>query len=342
MISRQIYLFFSICLIIVSCNNKKGPDLSNINLNIPLERFDQELNNLNADDMLIQTELLHKKYTWFYEDYISQMIGAGIVHDPSYLSNLSEILRNPDYQALSASVEETFANMDRQQAELNDAFKHIRYYYPDQKLPRLITFISGFAVQIPVGNDYIGIGLDMFLGQNGNKFYAALQQSIPQYISRRFTSENITPRVVEAFIREDMFPDKDTDRSLLAKMIYNGKIMYMMDAVMPELPDTLKIGYTTEQLEWCIKNEGGLWAYFIENELLFETDYMKIQKYLAEAPFTPGVGERSESAPKLGIWIGGQIVKKYMDENPDVKLQDLMVEKDAQKILTESKYKPKM
>ena len=68
---------------------------------------------------------------------------------------------------------------------------------------------------------------------------------------------------------------------------------------------------------------------------------MKIQKYLTDAPFTPGLGDHNESAPKLGIWIGWQIVKKYMDKNPDVTLQQLMKETDAQKILHASRYKPK-
>ena len=68
---------------------------------------------------------------------------------------------------------------------------------------------------------------------------------------------------------------------------------------------------------------------------------IKIQKYIAEAPFTPGIGEKSDSAPKLGIWTGWQIVKKYMDKNPELTLQQLMHENDAQKILNESKYKPR-
>ena len=114
-----------------------------------------------------------------------------------------------------------------------------------------------------------------------------------------------------------------------------------MDAVMPEISDTLKIGYTKEQLNWCKEYESGIWAYFIENNLLYESDYLKIQKYLAEAPFTPGIGEKSNSAPKLGIWTGWQIVKKYMNKNPELSLQHLMLEENAQKILTESKYKPR-
>ncbi|MHB1176704.1 MAG: gliding motility lipoprotein GldB [Daejeonella sp.] len=338
----QIYLFFFICLIAVSCNNKKGPDVSHIKLHISIERFDKELDSLKLSNLVSQTSQLRKKYTWFYDDYMEQIIKAGSTGDPAYLNNLATILQNKDYKELKSSVDKTFPDMKKQQKELTDAFKHIRYYYPKQKLPRFITFVSGFEYQTPVGNDYIGIGLDMFLGSNGDRFYPAIRQSIPQYISRRFTPDNISPRVIEAFIREDMFAEEDRDRNLLGKMIYNGKILYLMDSFMPELPDTLKIGYTTKQLEWCKENEGGIWAYFLQNELLFNSDYMQIQKYLAEAPFTPGLGENSDSAPKLGVWTGWQIVRKYMGKNPGITLQQLMREKDPQKILTNSKYKPKI
>jgi gliding motility-associated lipoprotein GldB len=325
----------------MSCNDKKTPDVSKIKLNTTIERFDQEFGTIKPDEISEKVPALRKKYTWFYNDYMEKIISAGPVNDTSYYSNLRSILQNQDYLELKTTVDKTFPDLKKQEEEINQAFKYLRYYYPKQKLPRLISFLSGFAVQTPIGNDYIGIGLDMFLGENGSRFYPALKQSIPSYIARRFNPDNISPRVVEAFIREDMFPDQDSDRNLISKMIYNGKILYLMDAVMPGTNDSLKIGYTREQLDWCSENEAGIWAYLLQNELLFESDYMKIQRYLAEAPFTPGIGENSSSAPKLGIWTGWQIVRKYMDKNPEISLQQLMLEKDYQKILTNSKYKPR-
>jgi len=337
----QIYLFFLICLAALSCNSKKSVDISNIKLNIPIERFDQELSGLNSDSISEIAPDLRKKYTWFYDDYMEMMVGAGPTRDTVYYTNLRSILRNKDYLELSSTVAQTFPSLEKQQLELNQAFRYIKYYYPKQKFPRLISFISGFAVQTPIGNDYIGIGLDMFLGKNGDRFYPALRQSIPQYISRRFNPENISPRVIEAFIREEMFLENDADRTLISKMVYNGKILYFMDSVLPAITDILKIGYSTNQLEWCKENEAGIWAYFLDNDLLFESDYMKIQRYLSEAPFTPGLGENSSSAPKLGVWTGWQIVRQYMEKNPDISVQQLMLEKDAQKILAGSKYKPR-
>ncbi len=336
----RIYLFFLITLVLVSCHNHPDVDVSKVQLNLNIERFDQEMASLSPINVATKVPALQKKYGRFYNDYMERMMEVGSTSDTAYYKLLRVILQNKDYLELKSSVASTFPNLDQTEIELNDAFKHILYYYPKQKPPRLITFLSGFAVQTPIGNDYIGIGLDMFLGAD-SKFYPALRQNLPQYITRRFTPQNITPRVVEVFIRENMFPEEDKDRSLLSKAVYNGKILYCMGAMMPHVADTLKIGYKTKQLEWCKNNEASIWAYFLDNDLLYETDYLKIQKYLSEAPFTPGLGSQSESAPKLGVWIGWQIVKRYMDKNPKMTLQQLMAEQDAQRILRLSNYKPK-
>lgn len=337
---RQIYLIFLICLFITACNNEQGPEVSHIKVNTSIERFDKELLALTPNQVSIKAPRLKQKYGHFYADYMENMLGVGPVTDTAYYPQLRAVLNNKDYKELAAEINKTFPDMTQQETGIQEAFRYIKYYYPQTKFPRVITFFSGFSVQTPVGNDYIGIGLDMFLGRS-SKFYPALVQSIPQYISRRFTPENITPRVIEGLIREDLFPDKDADRSLLSKMIYHGKVLYMMDKVLPNVSDSLKIGYSADQMKWAEEFKPDVWAYFLENNLLYETDYMKMQKYLTDAPFTPGIGQDSKSAPKLGVYTGWQIVRKYMEQNPKITLPQLMAEADPQKILNGSKYKPR-
>lgn len=329
------FFFFTL-----ACSRKKEPDLSNIKLEIEIERLDQDMQQLTGANLANKCPELQTKYGWFYADYMEGMLSVGPVADTAYYQNLRTVLGQQDYQALVAEVKAKFPDLKKQEAELTDAFKRVKYHFPKQKIPRLISFLSGFAVQTPIGNDYIGIGLDMFLGAD-SKFYPALVQSIPQYISRRFTPENIRPRVIEAFVREEIYPERDEDRSLLDKMVYNGKVLYLMQELMPDVADSTLIGYTNAQLNWCKDYESDIWAYYMEGNLLFETDYLKIQKYLTDAPFTPGLGEGNSSAPKLGVWTGWQIVKKYMEEHPETSLQQLLAMPDAQKILKDSKYKPK-
>jgi hypothetical protein len=305
-----------------------------------VERFDQDLDRLDPAKLAEGTARLKQRYGVFYDDYITRMLSAGSTRDTNYFANLRTVLGSKDYRELKHDVDQLFPVLDKTDAALTDAFRRLRYYYPKADVPHIISYISGFAYQVTIGEGYIGIGLDMFLGAD-SRFYPALRKSIPMYMSRSYTPQNIPPRVVEDYIREELLPESNDNASLLARMIYNGKVMYFMDQLLPDTPDSLKIGYTQKQEEWAQKYESAVWAYFIGEQLLYETDYSRVQKYLTPAPFTPGIGEHNESAPKLGVFTGWQIVRRYMEKHPEVTLQELLDGKnDAQKILNGSKYRP--
>ena len=334
----QIYLIFLFALAFISCKRDNRPDVSNINLDIQIERFDKVLYAAKAKNAGEVDQMLIKKYGVFYDDYVHRMIGS-----PEYSNDqvLSALFKDQAYADLTKETDSVFPNLNAQEQGLTETFKYIKYYYPKAKIPKFVSFVSGFAYQMPVGDNYLGIGLDMFLGKD-SKFYKAIVQSVPLYLSRRFTPEYIVPRVAETYAHEELFLEPDENRTLLSKMIFQGKILYFLDQVLPEnTGDSTKIGYSTEQLKWAQQFEGDIWAYFLENNFLYETDYQKIQVFLSEGPFTPGLGENRDSAPKLGTWTGWQIVRKYMEENPNITLQQLMAENDAQKILNQSKYRPK-
>jgi gliding motility-associated lipoprotein GldB len=335
-----IYISFFLSLLFSACTRNKKIDVSNIPVNVKIERFDRDLDALQTKPMNVQAAHLQNKYGVFYQDFIERILKAGSTQDTAYYKTLQEVFAGKAYTDLKHDVDATYKNMDKQDAELTDAFRRIKYYFPQKKLPKVYAYFSGFQAQTSIGDGYFAIGLDLFLGAD-SRFYPALIENFPHYISRRFTPDNITPRVVEGIAREDMFPEDEQNRSLLSKMIYNGKIMYFMDQVLPDVADSTKIGYTAEQIQWCNDYKASIWGYFLDENLLYETDYQKIQKYLNEAPFTPGLGDKNESAPKLAVWTGWQIIRQYMDKHPEVTLPKLMVEADAQKILNESKYRPK-
>jgi len=333
----QIYLIFLFAITFISCRQSNRPDVSHIQVNIRIDRFDNALfagKNKNISDVDKQ---LNSQYGAFYDDFIHRILDSKY----SNTESLANLYRDQAYTDLTKEVDSVFPSLKIQEEGLNETFRYIKYYYPKAKVPRFISFASGFAYQMPVGDNYLGIGLDMFLGKD-SKFYRAIVQSVPLYLSRRFTPEYIVPRVAETYAHEELFAEPDENRTLLSKMIFQGKVLYFLDQVLPEnISDTTKIGYTQQQLDWAQNFEGDIWAYFLENNFLYETDYQKIQVFLSEGPFTPGLGEGRDSAPKLGVWMGWQIVRKYMKAHPDVTLQQLMADNDAQKILNQSKYKPK-
>ena len=339
--SKLVCFFLLSVFILASCGRKKV-DVSNIKVNVKIERFDKDFEGMRTKPMAQQAAYLQKKYGRFYQNFIALLVQNNNVNieDTSYFKQIRQVFANRAFGDLQHDVDSIYPNLNRENAALTDAFRHIIYYFPKKKLPKVYAYFSGFAAQTVIGNDYFGIGLDQFLGED-SRFYPAITGLYPHYLYKDFNPQNIAPRVVEGLAREEMFPENDSSKTLLSKMIYNGKIMYFMDDILPDVQDSLKIDYSAKQMKWCHDFEPEIWVYFLDQNLLYESDYPKIQKYLTEAPFTPGLGEKNESAPKLAIWTGWQIVRAYMESHPKITLPQLMADNNAQQILNDSRYHPK-
>ena len=93
----QIYLFFFISLGFVACSSKKDIDVSNISLNLKIERFDQDMAHLSTKNLTKEAPSLQKKYGFFYNDYMQRILEVGSTADTSYYSLLRIILNNKDY-----------------------------------------------------------------------------------------------------------------------------------------------------------------------------------------------------------------------------------------------------
>ena len=130
------------------------------------------------------------------------------------------------------------------------------------------------------------------------------------------------------------------DKTLLAEMIYAGKELYLKDLILPKYTDSDKIGYTPEQIKWSEENEGYMWRYFLEDQLLYSTDSKLSNRFINPAPFSKFYLEIDNESPgRVGAWIGWQIVRSYMKNN-EVSL-DQLLQMDATEIFNQSKYKPK-
>ena len=125
---------------------------------------------------------------------------------------------------------------------------------------------------------------------------------------------------------------------LLSQMMYEGKIQYALDAMMPDTPDSIKTGYTAKQLKWCAENEKEVWAFFIQHNMLFSSDQVQLSKYVGEGPTTNGFPK--ESPGNIGLWIGTRIINQFMKEFPETTLQQLLTNNDYKKMFRDSKYKP--
>lgn len=338
---KQNILILLLCSMLIlgsSCKeNKQSKVLSNqVKLeSITIDRFEQAIFEIDQKNLSQAKSDMAKKYGSFYDIYFGRIMNFGDPKNPNFDIILKDFINHPDLKNLYQDVKKEYPDTKKISEDLAPLFANYQTLYPNDSIPKVATFISGFNNAIVTTPDYIGIGLDMFMGKN-YRFYASVD--FPAYITKRLSKEYITPAIAKALLNAKL-PEAAQTSTLLSEMIQEGKILYGVDLLLPDAEDSLKIGYTAEQLDWCKANEGNIYKLFIEDNLLFSAEQKKYNKYLEEAPFTAGLA--NNSAPRIGIWCGWQIVKNYMNNNPSISFDELWKEKDAQKILKLATYKPK-
>ncbi|WP_435049104.1 hypothetical protein [Formosa sp. S-31] len=125
-------------------------------------------------------------------------------------------------------------------------------------------------------------------------------------------------------------------------MVSAGKRLYFKDLMIPFKTDAEKINYTEVQLQWAQNNEAQIWEYFVERELLYSSDSKLPGRFINPAPFSKFYLAEidNESPGRIGQYIGWQIVRAYMDHNPDISFKE-MLNMSAEDIFNHSKFKPR-
>ncbi len=346
--TRSKIIFFSLILVGILAflwyflNNPKNPlkiDISDMEVNMEIQRFDQDL-FADFDDIESHALHLETQYPDFFPLFTQQIIKIGYTGSKSFNQYLDAFITDYTVTQAKDAVSEAFQHVSDIEASLNDGFQHFLYYFPDYQPPKIITFIAGFNHSVVTTDKLIGIGLDKYLGAEC-EFYQMMK--IPQYAAKNMRREMIPVDCMSAWAEME-FPNTDSSDYLVYQMIYDGKILYFMDAMFPEMPDHLKIGFLDEEITYCQHFEARMWEYLVSENLLFSTDYLQQRKFLGDAPFTAAFAFGNDSpgrAPgRAAAWVGWQIVRAYARENK-LDLPEIMQENDFQKIMNLSYYDPK-
>lgn len=327
---RSVFLIPLISLVF-ACGNKNetcelDPEILETDLDLSITRLEQEFFAVkNAEDVLFLLE----KYPDFAFAYLQQ---SDYPSADSLAASLLAIHQDSAMKVLYDSVMAEFPQVSDIEKDLENAFKYIKYYFPDFKTPKVYTFVSGLNSDLVVTEDMIVIGLDYFLPADHE-----FQPDIPRYMAVRYEKPYLVPMIVLAISSQFNSVDPK-DNTLLSEMIYYGKAYHFVKAIMPCTPDQYIIGYTPEEIAECYDNEEFIWAHFVENELLYQTNPFEIRKYIGEAPFTDAISTKAPG--RLGRWLGWNIVDDYQI-NARVTLPELMRESRAETIFRQSGYRPR-
>lgn len=335
--SIAFFLLLTIFAATTSCKkNHYKVNTSSINVNIKIKRLEKDLFTLNPDEILQMVPALKKKYNGFLQLF-SLVVNTGDINETSFGDLLLRFCSDKQNNEVFALTMKQFPEVESIEKELQGAFSHYLYYFPEKGVPAVFTCITGFNNSIITGDSLLGIGLDRYLGANC-EYYPRL--NIYKYIAARMTPENIVPDCIYGWGASewDFSALKYPTDNVLAEIIHNGKLKYFEKCMLPETSDEIIFGFTPGQMKFCRNNESQMWQYLVENNLLFSSDQFTIRKLTGEAPFTGYFTK--ESPGRAAIWLGFRIVESYMMKNPGIKIQEMIKNTDVQGILEKAKYSP--
>src|SRR5690606_32739493 len=141
---------------------------------------------------------------------------------------------------LAQEVKRVFGTEEKLKNELIQAFKNLKYYYPETTIPRIETVISGIENDMLVSDSLIIIGLDYFLGED-----ARFRPNMYDYLLRQYNPENIVPSIMLMYGINSQINHMEADnKTALADMITYGKSFYFAKHMVPCVPDHVLIWYT--------------------------------------------------------------------------------------------------
>ena len=312
-------LLFLIHILLVSCTKPEK---------VTIERLDKALfsSKSPADIQAFLTN--HRAAVQLYFNATDNPADSALV------ANLWGRVSNPELGVLYKETQAEFGDTDQLAGQLAEGFANIKRSFPDFKPPRVATFITGFmGPDLVVTDSLVLIGLDYFTGSEAK--YRPRGDEFPAYILRHYAQPYIAPTIVRS-LSERFNAHDPADQSLLADMVYNGKSLVFTRTMLPDVPDSVIIGYSDRQLTETFNAQDMVWAHFIDNQLLYQTSADVKKRYMGERPFTAEIGKRCPG--RIGDWLGWRIVSRYYDEKK-VSISDLMKNKNARLLFQESGYR---
>ena len=317
----KFFIILAFAKAITSCTptHKVEEEIANIQVDVDLITFHKEFASANAADL----PNLKEKFPLFFPPrvpdsmWISKLMGKDTIHN-----------------ALEIAVRDADFNYQEMERQMKDVMRHVIYYFPEFEATPMVTVLSDVNYRqkvIPTASQLI-ISIDTYLGKDHE-----LYGGINKYQRENLNREQLPADVALAYAR--LFVNPSMERALLDNMIYHGKLHYVQELFAPKATGDQLLNYSPEKYVFTVENESQMWRYFIDNEMLYDTDSKLLSRFILPAPFSKFYLEVDQQTPGgVGRYIGYRMVKSFM-ENNQVDLET-MIDLNAEEIFKRSKYKP--
>ncbi len=312
-------------MVAISCEDRPKVNLSKISIDTEIQRFDRAFYNTDSSKVLEELAELQRNYAPFFSTETEAIF---------WRNQRKDALQNE----LFKKTEAVFGDMTSESEKLNNLIKRYYYYFGTKDTLEVYTYLSRLDFNFPVvyAKPYVFVALDLYLGEAGAKFYSGLPLYLQYDRQPAFLTRDVAFAIAEAQV-----PPPKNPMSLLDAMVYKGKILKLTEMLLEEVEESTLLRYPPKKHAFSVDHEKDMWIYFIEQELLFDTSDELKRRFIEVAPFSKFRTQIDAETPgQIGWWFGYRIVDSWLEEYPEMALQDWLKELDSRKILKLSQYKP--
>lgn len=311
-------------------------DAGDVQLHLPIERLDKAL--FHADTARFQ-HALHKAHAatgTFFRLYVEHILQGPPLEDPMMPLMLRAFVEDPDWRSVQHAADSVLGDLVQEQRAFEEAFARLKVVFPDSITPRLIAFNSGFNYGLFPTDSVLGFGVEWFVGSTHPVVARLAPEAFPQFMKQRMVPAMLVPSAVKGWLLVH-YARPAGGMDLLTNLVETGKVMALLDALLPDAEPHLKFAFTPEQLAWCEANEALVWRELAGRELLFSKKADDIGRIMNDGPFTNGFPR--ESPGHIGEWIGYRMVINHLEANPGTTFAELFSIRDPNTIL--KSYRPR-
>ena len=338
-IARNVFLAL---LFIMACGCNDDKPLSKIEiaphaaeLSAKARSFDVDLFSCDFNEPARCADTLRSNYGNFFCGFVEDDLRLAACGSDSVGSLLAMFTSDPQIKETHRAVMELFPNEKRQvlTQEFNGVVQRWNHFFPAKPVPEIIYYCSAWNRSIATTDSIIGIALDCYLGRGHDITQKLSPDFFPAYKKENMDERYLIADAVKGFAAwnaRNIYQPKD----LLSELVFYGKIMYLAEALAPELPDSILMSWSPEQMEWAIAGEENVWKTLANEKTMYHSKPFEINKWFADGPFTSAAGIPQQSAPQLGVWMGWNIIRSYMKKHPETSIDAMLIESDNQRLLS--------
>lgn len=260
-------------------------------------RFDQQLFQAIEAESNDSVAKLGSRYPQYMKIYCDGVVNRS----PQLLLNF---FSNKFLRTLYSDALNKFTDVSELEQSIFAAFDSLKAIGGTSVIPKVYMHVSGMNQSIVVGDGFISISIDKYMGAD----FPMYKRYLPEYQSRQMVPRKIVSDCIRAWLYTE-YPFTARDKSLREYMFYEGRILVVMSKIFPEEQWPIMLGYDEREWAWANNNVKNLWDYFNKKNLWINQDPNTIVRYMNEAPSSTFLAP--DAPDRLGLFLGWKVADRY-------------------------------